>query len=441
MLNADENLKRYLSDNRLLDDLSEAAERMGITCWLVGGALRDVVLGRPVTDVDLAATSDPTPLAREWARQQQAHWFWLDKQRRQSRVLLRYGKLECYFDFAPLRAATLDEDLALRDFTINALALPLIAPLSEQRLLDPLQGRKDLRDLRLRHCSDRSLSDDPLRILKGIRHCVTLGLQPATATAARMRELSGLLASSAAERKRNELGRIFAGGNLGAGLTLLEHCRLLPVLFGPPAGSFALPRVIAELSAFAAVLERWADREPLADLLEDSYDETINRRTLYLLALFLRHYRRDGSGIVLTEQLRFSRRAATVIEKLANLDFSRLARVATLPDRTRAKCVWLESLGPVAVDQLLFFAGVARPDYLSDAKLLQLLNVYSSAQIHERIPDLLSGRDIKRLLPAIEDRQIGSYQKRIKEAEITGEITSRKEAGKLLLAENSIDKN
>lgn len=441
MLCSEENLKLYLTDNKLLDDLSETAAQMGFSCWLVGGALRDVLLGRPVTDIDLVTTYDPTRLAQHWAKQQGAHWFWLDKQRQQSRVLLRYGKLEFYFDFAPLRAPTLEQDLHLRDFTINALALPLITPLPDQQLIDPLQGRNDLRSSCLKHCSERSLEDDPLRILKGIRHCVTLGLQITGETESRMREHAVGLTITAGERKRNELGRIFSSGRLEEGLRLLEQCWLLPFLFGQPSERFTMAVAISELVELERTLDQWPDRESLAALLEETYDETINRRTLYLLALFLKNYRSEGLEALLAERLRFSRRAVTTIEKLVNLDFACFSAVETLPDSSRAKVLWLDSLGVSAIDQLLFFAMVEQPETLTVSKVLALLDDYSSSQVHGRIPDILSGRDIKRLFPAIDNRRIGYYQKKIKEAEITGEISSRKEAQNLISAENSIDKN
>ncbi|PLX88776.1 MAG: hypothetical protein C0619_12055, partial [Desulfuromonas sp.] len=138
------NLRRYLKDNPHLTELTLAAAEAGMSCWLVGGALRDILLGRTVTDIDIATVGDPTSLARQWSKRQGGNWFWLDKERLQSRVMLGSGKFHFYFDFAPLRAASIDQDLHLRDFSINALALPLITPLIEQTLLDPMLGLQDL---------------------------------------------------------------------------------------------------------------------------------------------------------------------------------------------------------------------------------------------------------------------------------------------------------
>ena len=437
----EENLKNYLSNNMLLENLAGMAARQGFDCWLVGGVLRDVLLGRAVADVDLVTTVDPTPLAKSWARQQSAHWFWLDKERCQSRVLLRYGKLEFYFDFAPLRAETLDQDLSLRDFTINALALPLVLPLASQNLYDLLDGKRDLECGLIRSCSQQSLADDPLRILKGIRHCVALDFQLAQETEAQMRELSDRLVATAAERKRNELGRIMSSDNLSLGVNLLERCQLLPVLFGPSGESFSYPDLMTELNSMKKTIHQWMKRESLAAVLVETYDEFIDRKTLYLLALFLRHYCSKESADFTTDRLRFSSRATTVIETLVVLDFETLAaEFNKLPDNSRVRVLWLERLGPASIDQMLFYAALKQPDDLKISAIQQLLDDYLHIFTQGRVADLLTGREIKKLLPDISGKQIGLYKEKIKEAEISGVISHKTDAKNLICKDFSIDK-
>lgn len=436
-----EKLKLYLTDNKLLDDLSVAAAQMDLSCWLVGGVLRDGLLGRPITDIDLVTIGDPTLLAQQWAKEQDGHWFWLDQGRRQSRVLLRSQEGDLCFDFAPLRAATLEQDLSLRDFTINAMALPLTMPLSEQELFDPLRGKDDLLGSRLRACSEQSLKEDPLRILKGIRHSVVLGFQIDSVTEAQMYDLAEDLQTTAGERKRSELGRILACGKLKQALTLFDRCRLFPVLFGSAGEKFYISEVVSELGDLLATMDEWSVRAPLVKQMSVDFDEEFNRRTLFLLALLLRHYRCSELAQVLTDNLRFSRRAIATIESLVFLDYDRFSMLAELPDSIRAKCLWLESLGSTCIDQLLFFAAVHQPVYLRPQVMQQLLHDYTDSLVYGRIPDLLNGSEIMQLLPGMKDKQIGSYQKLIKQAEITGEIASKEDAREFLLSENSIDKN
>lgn len=441
MTHSAENLTRYLTDNKLLDDLTKTANGLGYTCWLVGGALRDVLLGRPVTDIDLATPADPTPLAKQWAKEQGAHWFWLDQERQQSRVLLRYGKLEFNFDFVPLRAATLNEDLHLRDFTINAMALPLRFPLADQELIDPLQGRQDLYDSLIRECSPRSMEDDPLRMLKGIRHCLDLSMELEEETESRIRELAPRLANSAGERKRNELGRIFTSPRRGGGLEILHRCGLLKILFGSEQTSFSLQRSISELSSLDVALEQSAEIELFKDLYEEYFDETIDRRTLYLIAMFLVHYGCRHSVPVLSEWLRFSRKAVAVVVALLSLDPNRMAFAKLLPKSERARALWLEQQGTTAVDQLIFYASTVGREGISLPEVNLFLQAYSSLLVQGRVPDLLNGRDIKHMFPQLDGKAIGELQKRIKQAEITGEISSKEDAEKLLLKEKPIDKN
>jgi len=186
-----------------------------VECFLVGGALRDWQLGRPVADLDFAVSCDPTELARNFAAAVGGHWFMLDAGRRQSRVVSRKQAAPPFtYDFAPYRADDLAGDLRLRDFTINALALPIVACNGLPPLIDPLGGLSHLQCGLLRACSSGVFQDDPLRILKGVRHCTALGLAVEPRTLNWMRVATGLLPKVAAERVRTELTGI---GQLSAG--------------------------------------------------------------------------------------------------------------------------------------------------------------------------------------------------------------------------------
>ena len=91
--------------------------------YLVGGAIRDLLLGRPISDLDLISPGNPTELAKKFASLVGGHWFWLDQEHQQSRVVLKQNEPNTTFDFAPFRAPDLKNDLLDRDFTINAIAL------------------------------------------------------------------------------------------------------------------------------------------------------------------------------------------------------------------------------------------------------------------------------------------------------------------------------
>ena len=135
--------------------------------YLVGGAVRDAILQREVKDLDFALSGDVLGTARRLANAIHAAYYPLDESRDTARLILPMpdgGRL--VLDFAALRGPDLESDLRLRDFTMNAMALPLHAL---DQLVDPLGGLEDLRRGVLRACSDSAMQDDPLRVLRGIR--------------------------------------------------------------------------------------------------------------------------------------------------------------------------------------------------------------------------------------------------------------------------------
>ena len=119
--------------------------------WLVGGALRDHFLELTQPDLDFAVDGEAVVLARELADALAVPCYVLDEQRDTARVMLPEQRT---LDFARLRAPTLEEDLRLRDFSMNAMAVGLDDP---DHLVDPLGGLQDLKDKVLRACATDSI--------------------------------------------------------------------------------------------------------------------------------------------------------------------------------------------------------------------------------------------------------------------------------------------
>ena len=150
----------------------------GREAWLVGGAVRDQLLGRPTDDVDVALEGDPREAARTIARATGGAAFRLSDAFGAWRVVgPGHG---WHVDLVPLRDGDIAADLAARDFTINAMA----EPLGGGELLDPHGGRADLDARRVRMVSEAALADDPLRALRAVRLVVELGLELEPATGA-----------------------------------------------------------------------------------------------------------------------------------------------------------------------------------------------------------------------------------------------------------------
>jgi poly(A) polymerase len=186
--------------------------------WLVGGAIRDRLLGRETSDLDLIVDGDPREAARAIAREAgRAACFALSEQFGAWRVSARDSSWQV--DVEPLRGGSLQADLALRDFTVNAIAEPLAggAP------IDPLGGIADLSANRLRMVAASAFAEDPLRVLRLARVSVELGLQAEPDTLRHAREHAAELARCSPERVFVELRRIVASDAALRGLALLHE--------------------------------------------------------------------------------------------------------------------------------------------------------------------------------------------------------------------------
>jgi len=176
--------------------------RPGEDAWLVGGTVRDTLLHRLSDDVDLAVQGDCERLARELGDATGGAVFNLSQRYALWRVLLPDGRV----DLTPLRGPTLADDLAGRDFTVNALARPLAGG----DLIDPLGGRDDLRAGCLRPCSEEAFTDDPLRVMRLARLALDLGFEPAPGAEVAARAAADALASVSGERVQHELSATLA---------------------------------------------------------------------------------------------------------------------------------------------------------------------------------------------------------------------------------------
>jgi hypothetical protein len=196
----------------------------GEEAWIVGGAVRDELLGRDVIDLDVACRS-PEGAAREYAKRSGGAPFPLSERHGAWRVALEAGRT---VDFTPLPGA-IEDDLATRDFTINAIALPLAG--GEGDAVDPYGGRGDLEAGVIRVVSPTVFANDPLRLLRAVRLEDELGFRMDPETERLLREHSELVARPAGERILAELVRLSE-----AGYTRADEVGLLAPLGGSSAG-------------------------------------------------------------------------------------------------------------------------------------------------------------------------------------------------------------
>lgn len=207
----------------MLDALRAVLKQRGREGWLVGGTVRDREIGRPAFDADVVVDDDPRQVAGAVASRLGLPWFALSQEWGAYRVVGSPGHL----DVAAVRGGGVAADLALRDFTLNAMALPL----SGGGLVDPFGGRRDVQHRRLVAVGPRIFADDPLRLMRAVRlaHTLDLTIDPALSDLARSE--AGRLPDAAAERVLSEIVLTLDVGRSAAAVGRWADLGLLDVLF------------------------------------------------------------------------------------------------------------------------------------------------------------------------------------------------------------------
>lgn len=266
-------------------------DRIGETeAYFVGGCVRDLLLGTPTKDIDLAVAGDTYALGRSLARDPDSHVFWLRQEDQVVRVLLAdpEGGAAWQVDVCPLRG-TVDEDLRARDLTINALAIPARDGLERgARILDPTGGQADLSAGVVRFASPSAPERDPLRTLRALRFRWKLDFRIEPDTARRTRECVPLLARVSTERIRDELFQLLAMPRAPEALADCLSFGMLRWLVGAElevAEERELPAPAARVQAVMEILSE--PRPDLLTLLQTEPTPPRARRELLLWAAAL----------------------------------------------------------------------------------------------------------------------------------------------------------
>jgi len=217
------------------------------SAYLVGGSVRDALLGRhsDYLDLDFVMPVGAVETARAIARHYKAGYVLLDADRQIARVVFEQGTA----DFAAQVGSSLEADLQRRDFTVNAIAYN---PHTDQ-LLDPLNGYADLQRHQLRMVSPENLQEDPLRLLRAYRQAAQLGFSVELETRSRIREFAPLLQRIAAERIQSELNYLFSTAKGTEWLTVAWQDGLLQYWF--PDATASCLALIAAIDKTVAVLQ------------------------------------------------------------------------------------------------------------------------------------------------------------------------------------------
>ena len=452
------------------DPVAAAREALaGCSAWLVGGAVRDRLLERPTSDLDLVVEGDVGAAARMLARALRGPSFELSDEFGAWRVLAADRSWQA--DLSPLRGGSLLADLALRDFTINAMALPLHGG---QRV-DPHGGAADLAARRLRAVGPRAFADDPLRALRLVRLAAELELEPERATSDLAREQAPRVAAVAQERVFAELKRILAGDaavrSLGRMDALGLTAAILPelaALRGVDQNRYhhadvhdhtieVLERTLALQADPAAVFGR-EDAAGVHALLGEPLADDLDRGVAMRIGALLHDAakpatlgrREDGSPTFLGHDREGAQMARDVLTRLRASERCK-AHVAALvrhhlrlgflvherPLSRRALYGYLRTCEPVEVDVTLLsvadrMATRGRRASESIAKHLELAREVLPAALAWRAggrrTPLVRGDVLARALKLDDGPQLGRLLAAIDEARYAGEVSTRDEA-------------
>jgi poly(A) polymerase len=449
-------------------DIAREALR-GQRAWVVGGAVRDRLLGRPVLDLDVAVAGEPRALARHLAVAAGGPVFQLSGAFGAWRV---YAPDRAWqIDVTALQGDSIDDDLAQRDFTINAIA----EPIAGGPLLDPHDGAADLERGCLRMVSAEAFDRDPLRVLRLARFAAALGFEPESETVAAAAARAERIGGVAAERVFGELKQVLTSDRAIEGIGLMDQLGLtehvlpeLVALRGIEQNRFhhldvhdhtlAVLEATIELERNPAgvVGEEHADAvaaflaEPFADeltrggalrfgaLLHDAGKPATRDFTAEGRVTFIGHDRvgAELSRALLT-RLRASQRLSSHVAALAEHHLRLGFLVHQMPLDRRAIHRYLSACEPVEVDVTLLSVADrlatrgdnAEPAIASHLDLARdVLGPALAWREWRARPPLIRGDELATALGIEPGRRLGELLRAIDEAAYAGAVTTRDDA-------------
>lgn len=219
----------------LLATVNNLLAEQGIKSYLVGGVIRDLFLKRDTADIDIALAGDALEIAPRLADAIGGKFIRLDEANKVGRVVLKDKKAPSggrwQLDFAAFDGS-IEQDLGRRDFTIDAMAVNLDEMAKgDISLIDPFNGKADLKDKVVRAVSDRVFSSDAARLLRAVRLAAELDFTIDGKTEALIKQDCQLITAVAGERVREELLRLLSVADSGRFLFYLDELGLLTAIF------------------------------------------------------------------------------------------------------------------------------------------------------------------------------------------------------------------
>ena len=474
----------------LIAKLEKFCASKGVEAYLVGGIVRDALLGRPTRDIDLAVAADAVMLGRQLAVSLVGRFVPLDEKRGIVRVVVPSSEGAWFVDLSSFRDG-LTGDLRGRDFTLDALAVSLADAADGNpwsNVIDPLGGLPDLRDGLIRAVGPSVFREDPARLMRAPRLAAQLRFVISPETAAQIRRDAHLVASVAPERIRDELLMTIAEPQTSDWLRLLDElgvlCQVIPELeaargvtqpkehhwdvFGhlvETAGQVGT--ILQDSSSHNGIV---ADSVPQFASLDEHFAQEVSdghsRLTLLKLAGLLHDvakpatrkvdaagrirfigHDREGAEMVerILRRLRLSGRGVELARLMVehHLRPSQMAQPGELPTG-KAIYRYYRDLGDAAIDTLYLNLAdylAARGPRLHQREWSEYCRVVGhilqeglERKAPESLPKLISGQDIMEVFSLNPGPRVGLLLGLVREAQASGEIKTRGEALELVKA-------
>ncbi len=449
-----------LSYEPLLRAILDKAEG---TVYLVGGALRDALLNKEIPDLDFAVEGSVAQLGKDLARDLNGTFVSLDPQRDEGKLILKGGP---EVDLCGLGRKPVEEDLGRRDFTINAMAVPLVDLFRrEYSLMDPFGGLEDCLSGKIRALTEASFRQDPIRILRALRFSAQLNFSVEEKTLNWMKRDAHLLSRCAGERIWNELRPTSDSPKSFAQMELAAQTGVLETLFpelrdtrsvgqakGPIQNLFQ-----HSLLTYACAEEIIANLEetPFGQVRLDAEGYLLERRALLKLSALLHDIGKpqalaeDSSGVIhfygherigarkakliSKERLKLSRKETKTLTTLIALHMRPhlLAREGELSPRAMRR--FFRDCEDEGIGVLLLAYADALASREGEGANLerttsQLLSFYLEQKTKPRLERLLTGDDLIDELKLDPSPLFKVILKEVEERQLEGEIETREEA-------------
>ncbi len=463
----------------VVDKLVEFFQYRGIQGFLVGGVVRDAILNRATSDVDIALIGDVRNIGTDLAGFLAGRCVVLDSSRDMARVFVSSETGGGFVDLSPLNR-DIQFDLGFRDFTIDSMAVPISSSLKDKSgfdLIDPTDGLVDLRAGVIRAVSWQALESDPLRLIRAVRLASQLDFKIDEKTTEWIRGRANLIWEVAPERIREELLKVISTSIPARALRILDDldllCGIIPELSGTkgvtqPKEHYwdVFNHSIETTEKLRLLLDRQLNTNAHMDAIyqrkyfEEEISDGHSRTTMLVLASLLhdigkpttKSVERNGRvrflghanvGVDLTtkimKRLRFSRRGIDFVSKIVehHLRPGQLAAKGMIPTK-RAIYRYYRDLGDVAVDtvylNLADYLAAKGPIMDSDEWIKHceiawhILKFQSETDAIQTSGRLIDGNDIMEILSITQGPDVGRLLEAVQEATASGEISSRDEA-------------